>query len=207
MQEGESKRVKPASQNDSMSEAEGQQEQTLEELQQEVERLRGESIHNLDQWKRAAANLQNYRKRVEREREELVQLAHAPLMTHLLPVLDDFERAFATLPQSLRPLTWVDGIGLIERKLQMVLVQHGLQEIEAQGKTLDPTRHQSIMEEESDACPDGQVIEVLQKGYVLHDRVLRPAMVKIARNKAPEGETATERQGSESPGAAQAGDS
>jgi len=207
MPEENSKSVEPASQNGPTSEAEGQQEQTLEELQQEVERLRGESIHNLDQWKRAAANLENYRKRVEKEREELVKLAHAPLMTHLLPVLDDFERAFATLPESLRPLTWVDGIGLIERKLQMVLMQHGLQEIEAQGKTLDPTMHQSIMEEESDACPDGQVIETLQKGYVLHDRVLRPAMVKIARNRAPEGETTTERQRSESQGAAQAGDS
>ena len=63
------------------------------------------------------------------------------------------------------------------------------------------------MEEESDACPDRQVIEVLQKGYVLHDRVLRPAMVKIARKRAPEGETTTDRQRSESQGAAQAGDS
>ena len=200
MSEENSRSVEAAPHNDPKGAAQGQQEHTLEELQAELERLRGESLHHLDQWKRAVANLENYRKRVEREREELVKLAHAPLMTHLLPVLDDFERAFVTLPEPLRPLTWVDGIGLIERKLQMVLVQHGLQEIEAQGKNLDPTRHQSIMEEESDAYPDGQVIEVLQKGYVLHDRVLRPAMVKIARNRAPEGETTTEQQSSESPG-------
>lgn len=153
-------------------------------LREEIEKLEAQSQHNLDQWKRTAANLENYRKRVEKERGELLKLGQATLIAQLLPMLDDLERAFLTLPSDLRGLTWIDGMTLIERKVGMLLEQHGLREIEALGKPFDPGLHQSILQEETQEYPDGQVLSVLQKGYTLNDKVLRPAMVKIARNES-----------------------
>ena len=155
----------------------------VESLKQEIESLKAQSEHHLDQWKRAAANLENYRRRVEKERGDLLKAGQATLIAQLLPVLDDLERAFQTLPPTLRSLTWIDGVALIERKINMVLEQHGLQEIEAFDQPFDPARHQSILQEDTTDYPDGHVMAVLQKGYQLHDKVLRPAMVKIAVNE------------------------
>lgn len=152
-------------------------------LEQEIERLKAESQHHLDQWRRTAANLENYRRRVEKERGEILKAGQATLIAQLLPVLDDLQRAFQTLPSTLRGLTWIDGVALIERKVDVVLEQHGLKEIEALGQPFDPALHQSILQEETSDYPDGQVMAVLQRGYMLHDKVLRPAMVKIAVNE------------------------
>lgn len=152
-------------------------------LEQEIERLKAESQHHLDQWRRTAANLENYRRRVEKERGEILKAGLATLIAQLLPVLDDLQRAFQTLPSTLRGLTWIDGVALIERKVDVVLEQHGLKEIEALGQPFDPALHQSILQEETSDYPDGQVMAVLQRGYMLHDKVLRPAMVKIAVNE------------------------
>jgi len=155
----------------------------IEALQRELEEQRDLAKHRLDQWKRAAADLENYRKRVQKEREEWVKFGHAALIGRLLPTLDDFERALQSLPAALSQLTWTQGVGLIGHKLRLALEQHGLKEIKALGKPFDPTRHEAILQEENDACPDGQVLAVLQRGYMLHDRVLRPAMVKVAKNE------------------------
>lgn len=155
----------------------------VQSLKEQIERLEAESEHHLDQWRRAVANLQNYRKRVEKERGELVRAGQAALIAQLLPVLDDLERAFQTLPPTLRGLTWIEGVVLIERKIDMVLEQYGLKEIKALGNPFDPALHQSILQEDTNEHPDGQVMAVLQKGYKLHDKVLRPAMVKIAVNE------------------------
>ncbi len=155
----------------------------VQSLQRKVERLKAESEHHLDQWRRTAANLENYRKRVEKERGNILEAGQATLIAQLLPVLDDLERAFQTLPPALRSLTWTDGVALIERKINVVLEQHGLKEIEALGQPFDPALHQSILQEDTSDYPDGQVMAVLQKGYQLHDKVLRPAMVKIAVNE------------------------
>ena len=165
------------------AEAEGDEESLdIEALQQELERWKEQSQHHLDQWKRTAANLENYRKRAEKERAELLKTGQAALIVQLLPILDDLGRAFQTLPFGLGNFTWTEGLALIDRKLQLVLEQQGLAEIDAVGKPFDPTQHQALLEEETAAYPDGHVMAVLQKGYRLHDRVLRPAMVKIARN-------------------------
>ena len=150
-------------------------------LQTELERQKEQSGYHLEQWKRTAADLQNYRKRVEKERGEWIQSAQAALVSQLLPVLDDLERAFLTLPVALSGFTWTEGLALIDRKLQLVLEHNGLKEIEALGRQFDPSRHQAILQEQTAEVPDGQVLAVLQKGYTLHDKVLRPAMVKVAR--------------------------
>jgi molecular chaperone GrpE len=164
----------------------------IEVLQQEIEKQKEVAKRHLNQWKRTAADLENYRKRVEREQGELVKFGHATLITRLLPILDDLERAFQTLPDGLGSLTWVEGLVLIDRKLRLVLESQGLKEIEAAGKPFDPAVHEAVLEEAGNAYSDGQVIMALQKGYRLHDRVLRPAMVKVARNPQSSGAAAEE---------------
>lgn len=162
-------------------------------LQEELQKQKEQSGYHLEQWKRTAADLQNYRKRVEKERGEWLQSGQAALIAQLLPILDDLERAFLTLPVALSSLTWTEGLALIDRKLQLILEQHGLKEIEALGKPFDPTRHQAILQEETTEYPDGQVLVVLQKGYIIQDRVLRPAMVKVTRH--PENRESTPMEG------------
>jgi molecular chaperone GrpE len=161
-------------------------------LQAELEKQKEQSGYHLEQWKRTAADLQNYRKRVEKERGEWLQSGQATLVSQLLPVLDDLERAFLTLPVALNGFTWTEGLALIDRKLQLVLQHNGLKEIEALGRQFDPSRHQAILQEQTTEVPDGQVLAVLQKGYILHDKVLRPAMVKVARHAESRASTSLE---------------
>ena len=158
-------------------------------LQQELEKQRELAKRHLDGWKRAAADLENYRKRVDKEQADLVRFGHAALILQLLPILDDLERAFQTVPAGLNSFTWTEGLVLIDRKLRVALESQGLQEIAAVGKPFDPLVHEAVLQGESKTVPDGQVIATLQKGYKLHERVLRPAMVKVARN-AQNGTTA-----------------
>ena len=131
-------------------------------------------------WQRAAADLANMRRRHEQERQEYMKQANAWLIADLLPVLDSFDRALASMPPDLRELTWIDGIVLVERQLRMVLERAGLTPIEAEGKLFNPTEHEALLHEESDK-PEDTVISELQKGYKLHDRVLRPSLVKVAK--------------------------
>jgi molecular chaperone GrpE len=131
-------------------------------------------------WQRAAADLANMRRRHEQERQEYIKQANAVLIGELLPVLDSFDRALASMPLDLRELTWIDGIVLVERQLRMVLERAGLRSIEAEGKPFNPTEHEALLHEESDK-PEDTIISELQKGYKLHDRVLRPALVKVAK--------------------------
>ncbi|MGQ9681715.1 MAG: nucleotide exchange factor GrpE [Anaerolineae bacterium] len=134
----------------------------------------------LDQWRRTAAEFANYRKRMDREREDMTRFASALLIGKLLPVLDDFERAMATLPADLRHLSWVEGVFLIQRKMEATLEAEGVTRMTTVGQAFDPQRHEAIMREETTAYPDGQIIAELQRGYEMHGRVLRPALVKVA---------------------------
>jgi molecular chaperone GrpE len=131
-------------------------------------------------WQRAAADLANMRRRHEQERQEYMKQANAMLIAELLPVLDSFDRALASMPPELRELTWIDGIVLVERQLRMVLERAGLQPIAAEGQPFNPSEHEALLHEESDK-PEDTVIGELQKGYKLYDRVLRPALVKVAK--------------------------
>jgi molecular chaperone GrpE len=129
-------------------------------------------------WQRSQADFVNFRRRVDQERSELLKLAESGLILDLLPVVDDLERALVGLPPELQGLTWVEGILLIERKLKSVLEAHGVKPIEALGKEFDPREHEAVMR---DGDPDEAttVVSELQRGYRMHDRVLRPAMVKV----------------------------
>ena len=132
----------------------------------------------LGNWQRAAADYQNFKRRVEGERSETGRLANAALVINLLPLIDDLERALCTVDTKLAGLTWIDGIWLIYRKFQAILENAGVKEIEADGQPFDPRVHEAISEAPGE---EGKVVSVVQKGYLLGDRVVRPAMVIVGR--------------------------
>lgn len=156
-------------------------EDPLAALRAELEAARAQADEYLDQWRRSAAQFSNYKKRVEREQSEFTKLANAALISRLLPILDDFERAFETMPHNLSGLTWIEGLALIQRKLQMTLAQEGLEVIETEGRFFDPQFHEAVTYEDAEGFEEGQIIGELQKGYKLGERVLRPSMVRVAR--------------------------
>jgi molecular chaperone GrpE len=165
------------------------QPQTMElpddpaELKKLLLQERDKSAEYLDNWRRAAADFSNYKKRIEKDNAEFTKFANTALITRLLPVLDDFDRAFQTIPDNLRALTWVDGIVLIARKLAAILEAEGLKPIEALQQPFDPKIHEAVIHEETDQHEDGIVMAELQRGYKLNDRVIRPTLVKVAKKK------------------------
>ena len=155
----------------------------LEALRQELAEAKAQAAEYLDGWQRARAEFANYKKRNEQERQELFKLANTTLITRLLPIFDDFERAFQTLPRNLLSLTWIDGVALIYRRLQAILDGEGLAPMETEGQSFDPLVHEAVTYEESAEHQEGQIIGEVQKGYNLGDRVLRPALVRVAKGK------------------------
>jgi len=153
----------------------------LTALRQELEEQKTKAVEYLDGWQRARADFANYKKRIEKEQEDMVKFANGAFITKLLPVIDDFERAFQTLPLSLMGMTWLEGIVLIQRKLQMLLEQEGVTVIEAEGQVFDPILHQAVTHEESEEHEEGQIIGEVQKGYKMGDKVLRPSLVRVAK--------------------------
>ena len=131
---------------------------------------------------RMAADFANYRKRNDAERADFAKFAKSDLIAKLLDVLDAYDRALATVPADLAGSSWVDGMWLIERKLRSILEAEGLQAIDALGRAFDPREHEAIAHVESDQ-PEGTVITEHQKAYRLHDRVIRPAMVTVAKKR------------------------
>ncbi len=129
---------------------------------------------------RMAADFANYRKRNDAERAEFAKFAKADLIAKLLDVLDGYDRALATIPADLRAQPWIEGMWLVERKLRQVLDAEGLVAVESLGQTFDPHLHEAVAHIESPA-PEGTVIEEFQKAYRLHDRVIRPALVAVAK--------------------------
>ena len=131
---------------------------------------------------RLAADFSNYRKRNEAERIEFVKYAKSDLIRKLLDVLDGYDRALETTPADAEGQPWLEGLRLVERKLRQLLESEGLQPLDAVGQPFDPYLHEAVAHLESDA-PEGTVISEYQKGYRLHDRVIRPALVTVAKAK------------------------
>jgi molecular chaperone GrpE len=154
---------------------------TLEKLETALEEARAASDENLRAWQRAAADYSNYKRRVDDERETVARFANAMLISKLLSVLDDFDRALENVPPD-TDNSWVEGVRLVERKLRGVLESEGVTQIEAAGLPFDPNVHEAVVHEETADYPDNHVIDELQRGYRLHDRVLRPALVRVANN-------------------------
>jgi molecular chaperone GrpE len=151
-------------------------------LQPEVPPGAPDAQRYLDNWRRAEADFENYKKRIEQERSETARFAGTALILNMLPVLDDLDRALKSMPDKLTHLTWTDGIRLIHRKLQATLEAQGVTEIKATGETFDPSVHDAVGQT---AGEDGKIIEEAQRGYKLHGRVIRPAFVIVGNGSEP----------------------
>ncbi|MNB68325.1 heat shock protein GrpE [compost metagenome] len=129
---------------------------------------------------RVQADYDNFRRRTLKEKEDLAQYATSKLVTELLPVLDNFERALATAPGGEEGDAFTKGVNMIFRQLEGALKSEGLTPMETVGQPFNPEFHQAIMQVESDEHEEGIVTEEVQKGYMLKSKVLRPAMVKVS---------------------------
>jgi molecular chaperone GrpE len=161
-------------------EAEAGEIEDVETLKEKLAELKAKAEANLAGWQRAQADFINYKKRAEQEKQDLSKFANSVLILNLLPVLDDFERAFSSIPPKAGKMSWVDGIRLVERKLWAVLQAQGVTPIKALGEPFDPQFHEAVRE---DKGKDGIVIEEVQKGYMLEDRVIRPTMVVVGNGE------------------------
>ena len=144
-----------------------------------LDELRREKDSLQDRLLRTAAEFDNYRKRVERERRELTDYIKADILAELLPIVDNFERAMqapASDGEALRK-----GVELIHKQMLDFLRKRGVTPIDALGADFDPNFHQAVIHETSSSHREGEVIEELQRGYMLGDKLLRPAMVKVAK--------------------------
>ncbi len=128
----------------------------------------------LNNWKRAQADFVNYRRHAEQDKLDLGKYACTNLLASLLPILDDFERAYTSMAEANQ--NWVAGVKLVESKLRSILEAQGVHTIEAKGKPFDPSLHEGVMRAKG---PEGIVLEETRKGYMLHDKVLRPAQVAV----------------------------
>lgn len=156
-------------------------EQQVRELQQQLEQARSQADEYLDGWQRARAEFANYKRRIERDQSQAGHLASGNILKRYLPIVDDLERALKNRPAGGDGAVWAEGVELIYRKMLALLESEGVAPIPAQGAWFDPTIHEAIMTEDSDRFESGQVTEVVQPGYMLGEKVLRPAMVRVAR--------------------------
>jgi len=147
----------------------------------DVDALKAERDALQDRLLRTAAEFDNYRKRIDRERREQADSAGASLLVDVLPVVDNLERALQA-PAGPESAGYRAGVELIHRQMVELLRKRGVTTIEALGTDFDPRIHQAVSQETSDAHRDGEVMEELQRGYMLGDRLLRAAMVKVARS-------------------------
>ncbi|MFD1138280.1 nucleotide exchange factor GrpE [Paenibacillus urinalis] len=146
----------------------------------ELDRLKALAEENEKRYLRAQADFDNFRRRTQKEKEDLAKYASMKLITELVPVIDNFERAIATAPANTESDSFAKGVGMIFRQLESVLQAEGLTAMQTVGEAFNPEFHQAIMQVESDEHEEGVVVEEVQKGYMLKDKVLRPAMVKVS---------------------------
>ena len=147
----------------------------------DVDALKAERDSLQDRLLRTAAEFDNYRKRIDRERRDQSESAAAGLLAEILPVVDNLERALQA-PSGPEAAGYRAGVELIHRQLMDMLRKRGVTPIEARGADFDPRFHQAVSQETSDAHRDGEVMQEMQRGYMLGERLLRPAMVKVAKS-------------------------
>ena len=161
-------------------------EQNSEALRKELEEKEKEAKDNLDRFLRVAADLENYKKRAAREKEDYLKFANEDLIKAILPVIDNLERAVNHSEKAVDLQSLVTGVKLTIQQLLQSLNKFGLSSIESVGKPFDPAVHEAMMVVETDQHEPNQVVEEFHKGYLLHDRLIRPAGVSVSK-PTPEG--------------------
>jgi molecular chaperone GrpE len=162
---------------ESIAGSEGVSQEEWNNLLKQLQEAQTQAADFKDGWQRSRAEFDNYRKRMERDNQLVYQNAVGNIIKRYLPVMDDLQRALQASPAD---QAWVAGIELIYRKLQSILDSEGIKRIEAEGQVFDPIFHEAIAQEHSDTLPSGYVVAVVQNGYMLGDKVIRPAMVRVS---------------------------
>jgi molecular chaperone GrpE len=162
-----------------------QKDGELEELRETVGELEKEKEEINDRLLRVAADLENFRRRTEREKEEIKKFGIDRVISELLPAVDNMERALQHADDRGDESSLVEGIEMVHRQILAALKKHGVEGFSSHGESFDPTRHEAIQQVETTDHPTGTVIDEYQKGYFLHDRLLRPALVSVAKRVEP----------------------
>ncbi|GAB5491537.1 MAG: nucleotide exchange factor GrpE [Phototrophicaceae bacterium] len=152
----------------------------IDDLKATVVKLRGEVDTNLDGWQRSRAEFNNYRRRTQQQLSDSKQQGAIDALTKILPVIDDFERAFTNIPDDLAEHPWVTGTSLILKNIQKVMDEFNIEVLDPVGEEFDPNMHEAIGMDNSSDYESGIVTTTLQKGYKAGDKVLRPALVRVA---------------------------
>ncbi len=150
-------------------------------LKQRLEECEEKARSYMANWQRAQADLENYKRRAQLERREATDLSNSTLLSKLLSALDDLERTFSRPSSEMRKASWAEGARMSYMKLKGALESEGIKPIEALGQPFDPRYHQAIMRQPGE---EGIVIEEVQKGYTLNDRVIRPSMVVVGTTES-----------------------
>jgi molecular chaperone GrpE len=153
---------------------------TTTDLRAKIEQLEADAKEASNRYLRLAADFDNYKKRARQEQSETIQFANADLIEKLLPVVDNFHRVLESAPADIDN-AWLKGVRLTLQQLDELLASQGVSPIESVGTPFDPTLHEAIGHEESDEHPEDTVISEVRKGYRLNDKVVRPALVRVAR--------------------------
>ena len=148
--------------------------------EEEMAVMQQEMVDARDMMLRLAAELDNYKKRTVKERQSLIKYASQSIIQELIPILDNFERAIESATKSRDFDSFLEGVELIFRQMYDALERKGVSKIEALGKAFDPNIHEAIAQVATEECPENTVIEELQKGYMLYDRVIRPSRVAVS---------------------------
>lgn len=155
-------------------------EEQVSLLRSSLDEMTAKAEEYLDGWQRARAEFANYKKRILKENTEIRQVARGEVVKIYLDILDDLERALERKPTQGDGQTWAEGIDLIVQKLHSRLETEGIKPMNPLGKEFDPNIHEALMKEESEEYESGQIIEVIQEGYWIGEKVLRPALVRVA---------------------------
>ena len=156
----------------------------LKEMEEKIESLKKEATENHDRLLRVAAEFENYKKRTAREMNDFRKFANENFAKAMLPVVDNLDLAIASASNDQQAnSSVVEGVTMTLKEIYKVFEQFGIKPIESIGKTFDPVFHQAMMQEETEAYPENTVSRELQKGYMIHDRLLRPAMVVVSKKK------------------------
>jgi molecular chaperone GrpE len=195
------------------AEAQVEAAEAKESPEERTARLEAEVAELKDQLLRALAETENLRRRSERERADAVKYAAAPMLRDLLAVADNLSRAIESVPEDAGAgdqlvETLLAGVKLTERELSAVFERHHVVKLEPIGERLDPHRHEAMFEVPDESQPSGTIVQVVQPGYLLHDRLLRPARVGVSKGgpaKAPDGAQKVEAEGEQASEAAEPG--
>lgn len=151
--------------------------------EKKIQQLEEQLASEKDKVLRLSAEFENYKKRKQRELDDFKRFANETVFKQLLTVVDNFERAIASTQDNSDPEGLLKGVELIHKEIVKLLETFSVKVVEAENQTFDPNFHQAVTQEETDEVPDNTVTQVLQKGYLLHDRLIRPAMVIVSKNK------------------------